>query len=209
MNYSYQFLKISPKQLLVQVKYSADGKPDLFKNIITGDFTEEGLDRVVKSHAPQMIAQWELIEQAPESVDLVGTVKQVTVKPVVNQAEPDFDPFTQRLEEVITETDTEIQRGWNVVDLTTEEQAQFLSDWRATASVSMRQARLALIEQGFISQVQDAIALIPEPDKSKIEAEWEYASTVERGSVWVATLQPALGLTDEQMDNLFKLAGTL
>ena len=73
----------------------------------------------------------------------------------------------------------------------------------------MRQARLALNQQGLLTLVQDAIALIPEPDKTKIQIEWEYASEVDRNSSWVATLQPALGVTDEQMDDLFKLAGTL
>lgn len=81
--------------------------------------------------------------------------------------------------------------------------------WRSTAKVTMRQARLALSQQGFASQINDALALIPEPDKSKVQTEWEYSSIVERGSVWVAVLQPALGLTDEQMDDLFNLASTL
>ena len=81
--------------------------------------------------------------------------------------------------------------------------------WRSTAKVTMRQARLALSQQGFASQINDALALIPEPDKSKVQTEWEYSSVVERGSVWVAVLQPALGLTDEQMDDLFNLASTL
>jgi hypothetical protein len=80
---------------------------------------------------------------------------------------------------------------------------------RLTMVVTMRQARLALADQGYLSVVSDAIALIPEPDKSKIEIEWEYASTVERTSAWVSTLQPALGLNDEQMDALFDLAKTL
>ena len=92
---------------------------------------------------------------------------------------------------------------------TAEQLQKALLAWRETASVTMRQARLALIEQGLLSQVNDAIALIPEPDKSKVEVEWEYASTVERSSAWVATLQPALGLTDEQMDDLFRFASTL
>ena len=81
--------------------------------------------------------------------------------------------------------------------------------WRSTAKVSMRQARLALIQEGYMSQIQDALALIPDPDKTKVETEWQYSSVVERGSVWVSILQPALGLTDQQMDDLFALAATL
>lgn len=80
---------------------------------------------------------------------------------------------------------------------------------RSTMAVSMRQARLALLAQRYLPQVEEAIALIPEPDKSKVQIEWEYASTVERNSEWVAVMIPALGLDDEAMDDLFELAATL
>jgi hypothetical protein len=75
--------------------------------------------------------------------------------------------------------------------------------------VTMRQARLALLQQGLLSVVEDAINLIPDPDQTKVRTEWEYAATVERDSQWVATLQPALGLTGQQMDDLFNLAASL
>lgn len=76
-------------------------------------------------------------------------------------------------------------------------------------SVTMRQARLALLQNGLLSVVEDAINLIPEPDQTKVRTEWEYAARVERNSVWVSILQPALGLTDQQMDDLFTLAAKL
>jgi hypothetical protein len=107
------------------------------------------------------------------------------------------------------ETDDAITQTWTVTEKTDAEKAQALTEWRNKTSVTMRQARLALIEQGLLSQVQDGIALIPEPDRSKIQTEWEYASTVDRTSPWMAVMQPALGLTDEQMDDLFRLAETL
>ena len=72
--------------------------------------------------------------------------------------------------------------------------------------VSMRQARLALLEAGKLSLVDDAIALIPEPDHSAIKVEWEYANTVERNSPWMGTMGQALGMTDEDLDNLFQIA---
>lgn len=82
-------------------------------------------------------------------------------------------------------------------------------EYRPDMVVTMRQARLALADQGLLTQINDAIALIPEPDKTKIQIEWEYASEVVRTSSWVSALQPALGVTDEQMDDLFRLAETL
>lgn len=80
---------------------------------------------------------------------------------------------------------------------------------RLNMVVTMRQARLALNQQGLLANVEAAIALIPEPDKSQISIEWEYASTVERTSPWISTMASALGLTEEQMDNLFVIAETL
>jgi hypothetical protein len=72
------------------------------------------------------------------------------------------------------------------------------------ASVTMRQARLALHRAGLLAQVDAAIA-------SDVEAqiEWEYAQTVERHSPLVQNLAAGLGLTEEQLDNLFTLASTL
>lgn len=75
--------------------------------------------------------------------------------------------------------------------------------------VTMRQARLALLQQGLLANVEAAIASMSEPDKSAVTIEWEYASTVERLSSWVIAMTTALGLTDEQMDDLFVLAETL
>lgn len=87
-------------------------------------------------------------------------------------------------------------------DLTVEEKRQNMV-------VTMRQARLALHQAGKLSLVDDAIALIPEPDKSLISIEWEYASTVERTSPWMSTMGAALGLSDDELDQLFETARTL
>lgn len=83
-----------------------------------------------------------------------------------------------------------------------------LDAFREGAVVSMRQARLALLEVGLLSQIDDTIAALPEPDKSTATIEWEYAATVERLSPWVISLTAALGMTPEQVDDLFRLAAT-
>lgn len=82
---------------------------------------------------------------------------------------------------------------------------QDISYFRTTTKVSMRQARLALSRQGLLGQVQAGIDALSE--ESQIE--WEYAGSVERNSPLVQSLGAALGLTDEQLDDLFKLAVTL
>ena len=80
---------------------------------------------------------------------------------------------------------------------------------RSGMVVTARQARLALATIGKLSAVADAIALIPEPDKTQVAIEWEYATTVERTSPWIETMRPALGLSEEEMDQLFVQAAEL
>lgn len=73
--------------------------------------------------------------------------------------------------------------------------------------VTMRQAKLALLQAGMLDEVDAAIAAEATPKSIKIE--WEYASEVQRD--WVNTLGLAtrLGMTDEQLDDLFVLAASL
>lgn len=72
--------------------------------------------------------------------------------------------------------------------------------------ISMRQARLALLEAGLLGAVKNAI------DTSANEAlaiEWEFASVVRRNSTTVESLISILNLTDAQVDEIFTLAETL
>jgi len=80
---------------------------------------------------------------------------------------------------------------------------------RSAMVITPRQARLALASVGKLSTVDEAINLVPEPDKSLITIEWEYATSIERTSPWIEALRPALGLTEEELDNLFISAATL
>lgn len=77
------------------------------------------------------------------------------------------------------------------------------------ASITMRQARLQLHAIGKLTAVQDAINQLPEPPKTSAQIEWDYAAVVERASPFVSLLTPALGLSDEQMDDLFREAAKL
>ncbi len=71
-------------------------------------------------------------------------------------------------------------------------------------SVTMRQARLALLENNLLDAVNTAMETATEADK----IEWEYATSVHRDSALVVNMGIALGLTDEDLDNLFILADT-
>ena len=75
--------------------------------------------------------------------------------------------------------------------------------------VTMRQARLALFQQGLLSNVQTAIDGLSEPQKTVTQISWDYAQTVKRDDDLVVQLSGALGLTNADLDGLFTLASTL
>ena len=72
--------------------------------------------------------------------------------------------------------------------------------------VTMRQARLALLQSGILQTVQDAIA---NSTDEAMKIEWEYATEVKRDWGSLVALTTALGITDLQLDDLFQLASTL
>lgn len=71
--------------------------------------------------------------------------------------------------------------------------------------VTMRQARLALLQFGVLATVNTNIALGSETDRIK----WEYATEVRRTDPLVTNMATALGLNASQLDALFALASTL
>jgi hypothetical protein len=77
-------------------------------------------------------------------------------------------------------------------------------------TVTMRQARLALLGVGLLDDVDTAIASIEDPTaKRAAQIEWEYATVVDRNSVFAQTLATQLGLTAEQLDDLFTQAAAI
>jgi len=73
--------------------------------------------------------------------------------------------------------------------------------------ITMRQARLELLNVGKLSDVDTALAAIPdEQQRQAAQIEWEYATVIERNAPLVQSLTPALGFTESEMDDLFKRA---
>lgn len=77
------------------------------------------------------------------------------------------------------------------------------------ASVTMRQARLALLGAGLLASVDAAIGSLPSPQKEVARIEWEYAVEVQRSSGLVPMMGVALGLDDAALDALFIEAAAL
>lgn len=77
------------------------------------------------------------------------------------------------------------------------------------AVVSMRQARRALLSHGLLPQVEQAIAAMPGQAGDEARIDWATATEVQRSWPLVQALGVALGLSDAQLDDLFRLAETL
>ena len=71
--------------------------------------------------------------------------------------------------------------------------------------VTMRQARLELLKRGLLDDVEAVIAAAGR----EAQIRWEYASIVERSNPVIAIVQQQQGMTDAQIDDLFREAAKL
>ena len=123
--------------------------------------------------------------------------------------QPEHDPATHRAVEVDPiELDGEWQQAWEVVALTVQE-IEAARRASVPTSVTMRQARLALLGAGLLASVDAAIDGLPSPQKEAARIEWEYATEVQRSSGLVPMMGAALGLDDAALDALFTEAAAL
>lgn len=72
-------------------------------------------------------------------------------------------------------------------------------------SVTPLQARRALLAAGLLEEVERAAAVAD----TETRLAWEFSSSVERASPFLANLAAALQLTDAQVDDLFRQAAQL
>jgi hypothetical protein len=73
------------------------------------------------------------------------------------------------------------------------------------ASVTPLQMRKALREMGLAATVKSFVA----SQSEDVQEAWEYANSIDRDNTLIATAAAALGMTDEQADDLFRLAASL
>ncbi|MES2973352.1 MAG: hypothetical protein V4757_07070 [Pseudomonadota bacterium] len=76
-------------------------------------------------------------------------------------------------------------------------------------AISMRQARLALLEGGHLAAVDAAVNALQGAQGQAARIEWEYATEVRRDNALLAALTPGLGLDAAALDALFTAAAAL
>ena len=72
-------------------------------------------------------------------------------------------------------------------------------------TVSPRQIRLALNQLGLRATVEQAVA----SGSQDLRDWWEYALDIERDNALVVGMAQQLGITEQQIDDLFRLSATL
>lgn len=76
-------------------------------------------------------------------------------------------------------------------------------------SVTMRQARLALLGAGMLSTVNNMLAGMAGAQGEAARIEWEYSQEVHRDRGLVQALRTKLGMTEAQLDALFTAAAAI
>ena len=75
--------------------------------------------------------------------------------------------------------------------------------------VTMRQARLALLQAGLLDKATTIIAGMPSPQKQAAEIEWEYSNSLKQSQPLVGQIGAALSLDIAALDALFLAASKL
>ncbi len=136
-------------------------------------------------------------------------IYRLSVNFVLNQLEVVFGEYVQN--EILVATDTKIYQQGDE-SIVAEELGEpyvvllsFLSSRQKMVplKVSMRQARLALLNAGLLGKVEEELV------DSKDLIEWEYATEVYRSSPLVQLLKEQLNLSEVQLDDLFLEASKL
>lgn len=118
---------------------------------------------------------------------------------------PAIDPMTQTVtRDGCEQVEGEWQYKWRI-DALTDEQIEAMRVAAVPKVVTMRQARLALLDDGLLDSVEAAITTAGPAAK----IEWEYAQEVQRNAGLVPAMAAALGMTDLQIDALFVTASGL
>ena len=99
------------------------------------------------------------------------------------------------------------QGTWVLNEARAEARAAAAKKASVPTVVSIKQARLALLNVGLLDDVDAVIAA--DSTHRSLKIEWEYASEVRREWVEASGLMDALKLDDDALDKLFFLAASL
>ncbi len=151
---------------------------------------------------------------AADLADLSWTDPQLGVSDAAWWPEEDQSPALGEYERYGDETLT-VDAGRRVVIVTravvpwSAEEIEAYRKSLVPESVTMRQARQAMLSAGILSQVDALIAAMPGDDGESARIDWGHAHDVKRDWPLIGALGPQLGLTEQGIDDLFIYAATI
>lgn len=120
--------------------------------------------------------------------------------PVVGN-EPEYDRLTHKVANVsYTVAVNEVLKTYIIAELTAEE----IRERDVPKVITPRQARLALLQANLLDEVETAITT-----NREYQIYWEYSLEVKRDDVLLNQMATVLGLTEQQVDELFKIGSKL
>ena len=123
---------------------------------------------------------------------------------ITEAVEATYDEDGMILTEAVAEV-TELVHPYVAKDVTDRVDA-YIRQATLLSVVTMRQARLALLQSGLLATVETAITTGTD---EAMKIEWEYATEIKRDWNSLVALTTALGMTSAELDDLFQLASTL
>ena len=146
----------------------------------------------------------------------MATLEGLGVDPVLEGEKPEAGEY----EVVVKDAVTQVNGNWTqqyktapmftaTEDATVEEQiadyeASKLQQRRQAMTVSNKDLRLALNEEGVYGDVEGAMA--KSTNTTELEIHWNFSTTINRLDPWVTEVAQALDMSDEQLDELFSKA---
>lgn len=122
------------------------------------------------------------------------TLKEFGYLPVVGN-EPEYDRTLQKISNVSYKIgENEITKFYEIVDLTNEE----ISARDTPQSITPRQARLVLLQDGLLDELEVLIA-----NDKVLQIWWEYSLEIKRNDAKLIQAAQLLGITDAQLDGMF------
>ena len=147
-----------------------------------------------------------------------ATLDGLGVDPVLEGGKPEAGEY----EVVVRDAVTQVNGNWTqqyktapmftaTEDATVEEQiaeyeANKLQKRREAMTVSNKDLRLALNDQGVYGDVEGAMA--KSTNTTELEIHWSFSTHINRLDPWVVEVGAALGMSDDQLDELFEAAGS-
>ena len=123
---------------------------------------------------------------------------------VLPNSAPAVDDTKNCAEGTPTLVDGAWTQTWIVTDATPEQIAERLAEQRQRMVVSPLQMRRALRQQGLA----DAVAAYVAAQDADTQDAWEYAVEIRRTDALIVQAASALGKTEAEIDDLFRLAAT-